>query len=291
VSLTAIGIIVVGIAIGTAFVRRQLTLADPLIDLRLFRIPAFRASLVMYGGCILVGFGGFVFLPQYLQLVLGLSPLRGGLWTLPWAVGFVVGSLATPALARRIRPAFLMAGGLILSALGYFVLARVSTGPGALTLFGLATLIMALGASPVFTLTNDVIIGSAPPERAGAASGISETCAELGGALGIAIFGSIGVAIYRAMLAPALPLALAPDLARTAMSTLGGAVAVSNRLPAQTATALVDAARDAFLRGLVLCAVISGFGSIAMAAFAAWTFRRADVLPRHTAEHQIEAAV
>jgi len=291
VSPTAIGIIVVGIAIGTAFVRRQLTLADPLIDLRLFRIPAFRASLVMYGGCILVGFGGFVFLPQYLQLVLGLSPLRGGLWTLPWAVGFVVGSLATPALARRIRPAFLMAGGLILSALGYFVLARVSTGPGALTLFGLATLIMALGASPVFTLTNDVIIGSAPPERAGAASGISETCAELGGALGIAIFGSIGVAIYRAMLAPALPLALAPDLARTAMSTLGGAVAVSNRLPAQTATALVDAARDAFLRGLVLCAVISGFGSIAMAAFAAWTFRRADVLPRHTAEHQIEAAV
>jgi DHA2 family multidrug resistance protein-like MFS transporter len=287
VSITAVAFILVGLTIGAIFVRRQFKLANPLIDLRLFRIPAFRASLVMYGGCILVGFGGFLFLPQYLQLVLGLSPMRGGLWTLPWAIGFVVGSLATPALARRVRPALLMSCGLVLSATGYFLLARVGTSADPLPLFGLATLIMALGASPVFTLTNDVIIGSAPPERAGAASGISETCAELGGALGIAIFGSIGVAIYRAVLAQGLPEGLSPDVTTAAMSTLGGAVAMSGHLSGQLGTALVEAAREAFLRGLVLCAVISGVGSLAFAIFAAWSFRRADVLPQRTAEHEV----
>jgi DHA2 family multidrug resistance protein-like MFS transporter len=153
----------------------------------------------------------------------------------------------------------------------------------------LATATLSLGASPLFTLTNDVIIGSAPPERAGAASGISETCAELGGALGIAIFGSIGVAIYRGMLTQALPTGLPPDVTDAALSTLGGAVAIARQLPADVGASLVDAARDAFLRGLALSAAISGVGSVALAIFAAWTFRRIGVLPQRTAEHKIEA--
>ena len=285
VSVAAIVAMVLGIAVGVVFVRRQLGLADPLIDLRLFRIPAFRASLVLYGGSILVLFGGFLFLPQYLQLVLGLSPMRGGLWTLPWAIGFVIGAVATPVLARRIRPALLMSWGLVLSSTGYFLLTQLGPSTDHLPLFGVATLILALGASPVFTLTNDVIIGSAPPERAGAASGISETCAELGGALGIAIFGSIGVAIYRGMLGPGMPVGLSPDVTEAAMSTLGGAVAMSERLPAAVGAALVDAARDAFLRGLVLSAAMSGVGALALAILAGWTFRGASALQQRTGEH------
>lgn len=287
VSGMAIVSILLGIGIGATFARRQLQLADPLIDLRLFRIPAFRSSLVMYGGCILVGFGGFLFVPQYLQLVLGLSPLRGGLWTLPWALGFVIGSLATPPLARRIRPGPIMAWGLVFSAMGYFLLALIGDGTSSLVLFGIANFIISLGASPLFTLTNDIIIGSAPPERAGAASGISETCAELGGALGIALFGSIGVAIYRGILAQSAPTGLTPDVTHVALSTLGGAVAVSQQLPAQLAAALIHAARDAFVRGLVLCAMISGVGSLAFAIYAARSFRHAGRLPQHTAEHEL----
>jgi len=286
-SIAATAFMIVGVVIGAVFVRRQYKLADPLIDLRLFRIPAFRASLVLYGGCILVSYGGFLFLPQYLQLVLGLSPLRGGVWTLPWAIGFVAGSLATPALARRIRPALLMSWGLALSAIGYFLLARVGAAIDQLPLFASATFIMSLGAAPVFTLTNDVIIGSAPPERAGAASGISETCAELGGALGIAIFGSIGVAIYRGMLAPALPVGLSGEVTSATLATLGGAVAVASNLSTQLGAALVDAARGAFLRGLTLCAMISGVGYLALAVYAACTFRDARVLPRHTDEYRV----
>jgi DHA2 family multidrug resistance protein-like MFS transporter len=287
-SATAVMFVVVGAGLGVAFVRRQSKLADPLLDLRLFHIPSFRSSLVMYGGCILVSFGGFLFIPQYLQLVLGLSPFTSGLWTLPWAAGFVIGSLATPTLARRIRPALIMSWGLVLSATGYFLLALAgSSVASSLTLFGVANFIITLGASPLFTLTNDIIIGSAPPERAGAASGISETCAEFGGALGIAIFGSIGVAIYRGMLTQSLGVGLSPEITSVALSTLGGAVAVSHQLPAQLAAALVDAAREAFVRGFVLCVVISGVGSLAFAIYAARMFRRAALLPLHTAEHEI----
>ena len=277
VSAVALASILVGGAIGVAFVSRQQQLADPLIDLRLFAIPPFRASLVLYGGAIFFLFGGFLFLPQYLQLVRGLSPLEGGLWTLPWGIGFVVGSALTPALARRIRPVVLMSWGLAVSAVGYFLLAALRTDGNQLVLFAVATFVLTFFASPVFTLTNDVIIGSAPPERAGAASGISETCSELGGALGIGVFGSIGVAIYRGLLGSALPAGLPADVTQSAMATLGGAVVAAQHLPGELGTALVAAAREAFLRGLVVSAVISGVGTLALAAFAWVTFRREGV--------------
>ncbi len=281
VGVSSVLSILAGIGIGIVFVRRQRHLADPLIDLRLFSIPTFRGSLVLYGGAILMLFGGFLFLPQYLQLVLGFSPLQGGLWTLPWAVGFVVGSLLTPALALRIPPAILMSWGLALSAIGYFLLAAVgAANRSGLGLFAVATFVLTFFGSPLFTLTNDVIIGSAPPERAGAASGISETCAEFGGALGIAFFGSIGVAIYRSMLEAALPAALPPDVAHDALATLGGAVVAAQHLPAETSATLLGAARAAFLRGLVLCQVISGVGTLALAIFAWGTFRRVGVASR-----------
>ena len=269
----AVASILVGVAIGVAFVRRQSRLADPLIDLELFRIPAFRASLVTYAGAILVMFGGFFFLPQYLQLVLGFSPFKGGLWTLPWGAAFVVGSLITPALSRRLRPELLLAGGLALSSVGYLLLMQIGTHAN-FAVFAAATFIFSFSASPVFTLTNDVILGSAPPERAGAASGISETCAEFGGALSIAVFGSIGVAIYRTGLSDAMPRELSPDAAKTAMATLGGAVATARELPSDLANALVDGARDAFLRGVRVCAAISAVGSIALALFAGTRFRQ-----------------
>jgi DHA2 family multidrug resistance protein-like MFS transporter len=223
VAIAPLAFIAAGGALAALFVRRQLRLADPLLDLRLFRAPSFTAALATYGLSILFLFGGFLFLPQFLQLVLGMSPFRAGLWTLPWAVAFVIGSMATPILVRTIRPATLMAAGLAFAALGFYLFARIDETITFWT-FAAGTTIFSLGMSPVFTLTTDVIIGSAPPERAGAASAISETSAELGGALGIALFGSIGVALYRAGMADALPAGLPPDAAEAARATLGGAL-------------------------------------------------------------------
>jgi len=191
--------ILVGVALGVVFVRRQRTLADPLIDLRLFRAPAFSASLAIYTLGTFVAFGIFVFMTQYLLLVLDMEPLEAGLWTVPFALGFVFGSMLAPRLVRTLRPADVMAGGLAIATLGYVLLTQVShtAGPGLLVT---GMVLQSIGMAPVFTLTNDLIMATAPPERAGAASGISETASELGGALGIALLGSLATAVYGAAL-------------------------------------------------------------------------------------------
>jgi DHA2 family multidrug resistance protein-like MFS transporter len=179
--------------------------------------------------------------------------------------------MATPPLARRVRPSVLMSVGLVVSAIGYAMLTALGPSTG-FVLFGLATFILSFGASPVFTLTTDLIIGSAPPERAGAASGISETSAELGGALGIALFGSIGVAVYRSLMPDPTALGI-PAGVGAAASTLGGAVELAGQVSADAGRALVDAARVAFVHGLRLCAALSAIGSVALAVFALATLR------------------
>ena len=103
--------IVAGLAVGFVFLRRQQTLRHPLIDIRLFRLSAFSAALAIYLVGTFVAFGSFVFMAQYLQLVVGLSPLEAGLWTLPWAIAFILGSNLTPLIVRRFSPASVMAGG------------------------------------------------------------------------------------------------------------------------------------------------------------------------------------
>ncbi|MGH2561181.1 MAG: MFS transporter [Thermomicrobiales bacterium] len=256
--------ILAGLIVGILFVRRQRTLADPLIDLHLFRIPAFSAALVTNLLVGFVAFGAFLFTAQYLQLVEGLSPLKAGLWSLPSSVGFIAGSMLAPILVRRVRPAMVMAASLAIAAVGFGVLSQVEATAG-LTLLVTGSVIFALGLAPVFTLTTDLIIGSAPPERAGAASGISETNAEFGGALGIAILGSIGTAIYRNGVADSVPAGVSPEAAATARDTLGGAVAVSDTLPAPIGTALLDSAREAFVQGLQLTSTI---GAIVLAGTA-----------------------
>jgi DHA2 family multidrug resistance protein-like MFS transporter len=260
----ALTAILLGLAIGIAFGRRQRRLRDPFIDLRLFRAPGFSASLATYGLGVVVVFGGFLFLPQYLQLVLGLSPLEAGLWTLPWALAFVVGSQLTPRLARRVPPAALMAGGLVLAAGGFGVFLTLNESSGFWTFF-LGSVVFSLGLAPVFTLAIDLIVGVAPAERAGAASAIAETAAEFGGAAGIAIFGSIGVAFYRSGIADGMPAGVPAEAAAAASDTLGAAVEVVHRLPGPVGSSLLDAANAAFLTGIHVSALISAVGAIGLA--------------------------
>jgi len=261
--------VLVGLVVGVLFVRRQLTLADPMIDLRLFRSQAFNASLAtnLLGIFIVVGY--FLFVAQYLQLVLGLSPLEAGLWSLPSAGGFIVGSNLAPRILRRVRPAYVIGAGLGMAAIGLGVLTQVGGSPNAdLAILAGASLLVSLGLAPVFTATTDLVVSSAPPERAGAASGISETGAELGGALGIAILGSIGVAVYRGELADTLPAGVPSQAAAVARDTLGGAVGVAARLPGDAGLALLDAAREAFIQGMQLTVTLSAVVAVGIAVLA-----------------------
>ena len=261
--------VLVGVGVGLLFARRQLTLADPMIDLRLFRSTAFNASLATNLVGIFIAVGYFLFVAQYLQLVLGLSPLEAGLWSLPSAVGFIVGSNLAPRILRRVRPAPVIGVGLAMAAVGLAVLTRVGGSHDAdLALLAGASLVISLGLAPVFTATTDLIVSSAPPERAGAASGISETGAELGGALGIAILGSIGIAVYRGQLAGALPADLPDQAAAAVEDTLGGAVGVAAQLPAELGAVVLAAAREAFVQGLQLTAALSAAVAVATAVMA-----------------------
>ena len=256
--------VVGGLGVVLVFVRRQRKLVHPLIDLRLFRVPVFSASLATYLLGTLVIFGSYVFVGQYLQLVLGLTPLTAGLWMLPWSGGFIVGSMAAPAIARRVRPAFVMGAGLVLATVGFVVLTRLAeTGIASLVI---GSIMYSLGLAPVFTLGTDLIVGAAPPERAGAAAAISETSSELGGALGIAILGSIGTAIYRAGMASAGLEGVPQEARKVARDTLGGAAAVAARLPDQVGAHLLETARGAFTHALqvtvAICAVLSAITAV-----------------------------
>src|SRR5262245_35058860 len=157
--------IAIGIAVGSVWVRRQLTSADPMVDLRLLRIPQFGASLAVTFLAVFVLIGYFLFVEQFLQLVLGLTPLEAGLWSLPSAISFVVGSTFAPRIIRRLRPAYLMAGGLALGGIGLVLLTQVGT-ENSLYVLVAASVAISLGLSPVFGLTTDMIVGAAPPERA-----------------------------------------------------------------------------------------------------------------------------
>ena len=267
---------VAGAALGVAWVRRQRRLAEPMIDLQLFRIREFNAALAVNFLAILVSVGYFLFVAQYLQLVVGLSPFEAGLWSLPAAAGFIVGSQVGPRVIRFVKPAYLVSGGLVAAAAGLLVLTQVTVS-GGLTEILIGSVVISLGLGPVFGLTTEMIVGSAPPEKAGAASGISETAAELGAALGIAVLGSVGVAIYRSQLSSEALTGVPAAAADAARDTLGGAVAAASQLPADAAATLVEHARQAFVTGLQITSLISAGIALVIAAITVVALRNVSV--------------
>ena len=271
VGAVPIGAIVVGIVVGALWAQRQRTSADPMIDLSLFKIKAFNAALVVNFMTIFVAIGYFLFVAQYLQLVLGLSPFVAGLCSVPSAIGFIVGSNVAAPLVRRTRPANVMGASLVLASIGLVLLTQAGVA-NSLAIVITGSVIIALGLAPVLTLTTDLIVGSAPPERAGAASGISETAVELGGALGLSVLGSLGVAIYRGALAK-LPADLPPEAAATAKDTLGGAVQVAATLPGPLGATVLDVSREAFVQAMQVAATISAVLAVVVAIVAVAALR------------------
>jgi MFS transporter, DHA2 family, multidrug resistance protein len=267
--------VLAGLVIGAAFVDRQRRLADPMIDLGLFRRPGFSLSLSANTLAFAVVFGMEVFVAQYFQLVLGYSPLEAGLWSVPGAAAFVVGAQLTPPLAARVRPPVAMLGGIVVAIIGAALLtqAGAADGPG---LVVAGVVILSVGLTPLFTLAADLAVGSAPPERAGAASGISETSSELGGALGLAILGTVGTAVYRDRAADAFPDEVPADATATATDTLGGAVEVADRLPQLLSADVLEPAREAFTQGLQVAATVSGVLLVAALVIVARLVRRGD---------------
>ncbi len=250
--------ILAGLALGALFIRRQLRLADPMFDLSLFANRAFSTSVCALLLTLLAMSGAWLLIFQFLQGVLGLSPLKAGLVMLPPALVQVLGSALIPPLSQRVRPALFAGTGLAFSSLGMALIAG-GAAAGNIGILVTGATVMGLGVMPMMILGTDMVVSAAPPEKTGAASATSETAAELGMALGVAVIGSVGMAVYRATLARTLPPGLTPADGEAARETLGGALGVAESLTAQghaTGAALADAVKRAFGTALTVNASI-----------------------------------
>jgi DHA2 family multidrug resistance protein-like MFS transporter len=201
--------------------------------------------------------GTMLFTSQYLQLVVGLSPLEAGMWTLPGVIAMIVMLLATPVLAKRIRPAHLITIGLVASLPGVVLLAKLDASSGVAPVV-IAFVLFNGGCAPIVTLASGIVMSSVVPEKAGSAAAISETCAELGFALGIATFGSLFTFIYRSAVGDALPAELPAAAAAAATDTLAGATQVASTLKTALGDAVLVAARSAFTDAIGVLALVCG---------------------------------
>ena len=262
----ALGTIAFGVLMGAVFVHRQQRLRSPLLDLSLFRNRVFSMAITA-NILALFSFNGFIlFLAQHLQLIEGMSPSAAGMAMIPALVATIVAGLAAVPAVRKIRPGFVVAAGLAMSASGYS-LVTFGSHAGGPTLLLAALLVLALGVGTAETISNDLILGSAPPEKSGAAAAISETGYEVGALLGTAILGSILTASYQHNLRlPAGIAEAAPALGSVhADETLAGAMELAARLPQPLAEAVRQAAAAAFDSGVHITAAI---GLVLMAAAA-----------------------
>ncbi|WP_329074371.1 MFS transporter [Streptomyces niveus] len=265
-------ILLAGLALGVWFVVRQRGLTHPLLDMGLFRERTFSASLGGMGLALFAMSGSQFFIAQYLQMVVGLSPLEAGLASLPGSLGGVAGSLFAPVALRWMRAAYVMTGGLVIAAAGFVVLAQAGADGGPATVM-VALGLLNIGVSPTVVLGTDMMINSAPPEKAGAVSAISDTSHELGLGLGIAVLGSLGGAIYSDRVSGELPAGLPEGAAASIRDSIGNAVDEISRLPEGLGTAALDVAREAFTHGLVLVSVVCGVLTV-LTAFMTLGLRR-----------------
>lgn len=244
--------LLLGLGLGVVFVWQQRRTAAPLVDGQLLRNPIFLAGLVAVTTGMLAMMGPNLFFAWYLQLVLGMGPLVAALWLLPMTFTAGVGATSAPKLLKAVGLARSLAIGFVVSTLALVVVAfsRAVDGVWILLIGGM---LLGLGASIVLTLATESMVSAAPADRAGAASAISETGSELGGALGIAVLGSLGTVIYRA--AVDIPSGIPDEAADAARQTLAGAQEVAGHLPAEIGTTLLDNARTAFALGFSVASV------------------------------------
>jgi DHA2 family multidrug resistance protein-like MFS transporter len=268
----AVGAMAVGLALGAGFVRRQRRSPDPLVDLHLFQVPAFSATIATLMLTIFTIFGLMFLEAQYFQLVLGLSPLDSGFWMLPSSVVIVISSLGSSRLARLAPRTTVLILCAFLVAVGFAVMACVQY--GGLPVLVVGAVIWGVGAGPIGTLGTDLVVSAAPAERAGAAASLSETGAELGGSLGMALLGSLAVVIYRmGMAGVALP-GVPPAASDAARETIGAAVAAAHRLPPAASATILTASRAAFARAFVVAAIVSSALMLGATALMAAVVRR-----------------
>ena len=254
VTLVPVLALAVALAVGWLFVTRQRRLTDPLVDLALFRVRAFTGALSIsaVGGIVMAGTS--LVAAIYLQSVVGLAPIAVGLWLIPQNIAMILGFAVVPVLAKRLAERYVIAGGLLVAAVGFALLAVVDPRRFGVLLLGMG--LASFGVAAPMALGATVLMATAPPERAGSAASIMETSGELGVAVGVATLGSLAVGAYRLSLgsSPALGDSGERDVA---LRGIEDAFTVAAQQPGTAGEALADAARTAFVSGVHVVGIVA----------------------------------
>ncbi|MFA1822624.1 MFS transporter [Virgibacillus oceani] len=261
------GSVVIGIATGILFIKRQMNTQDPLLDLHMFRISTFTVSVIVLMLVMLVTGGTDMLFAQHLQAVVGLSPTEAGLLLIIPALLSLAGTLISPVLTRWMRPAYAMVSGMITASGGALLIVFTVHDAGTLILI-IGVSLLAFGGGPVMTISSEQIVSTVPQERAGTASAMSDVGSGLGFALSIAFIGSLGMLVYRSALASSLPSEVPAEIANASLESVGAAVEVAEGFPE-----VLQAAQSSFAFAIQSIYGIAALGLIFIMMIIVWKFR------------------
>ncbi|WP_018157429.1 MFS transporter [Demetria terragena] len=263
----------VGLVALAAFVRRCLTRPEPMLEIRLFKGRGFTAGVTAAFVTSLAMAAVLLLGAQWLLLVRGFSPVEAGLAMLPAAIGGAIGSPIAPTVASRIGARAVLSGGLALGGIGFLML---FIAPEPLTYSWVAAAFVFVGvAMSSLAVGSAVIMAGAPADKAGSAAAIEETSYEVGAALGVAILGSLGAALYRGHLDPAALAGLPAGTVSDIRESLGGALEVAGGL-GNAGDAVTVTAQSAFTSSLTGVGLAGGVVML-VAAVGVWILTPRDL--------------
>lgn len=279
--LTAFAVAVVLLA---GFATWEMRARTPMLDVRLFRNPRFTAASLAISLVFFALFGTLFFLTQYLQYALRYSALEAGIRLMPLVGGLLPGAALSTRLATRLGTKLLATAGLLTIAGGLTLLSTASASSG----YGLlAAVLVILGFGMGLTMppATDSIMGSLPPAKAGVGSAMNDTTRQVGGALGVAILGSLLSSSYRTALGDTAALrALPPQIADAARDSIVATSTIAGRLGGEMGETLVTVARTAFVEAMGQTVLVAAGVAVAGALVALF------FLPAHAAPDEVEAA-
>ncbi|MEU0541402.1 MFS transporter [Nocardia sp. NPDC005978] len=264
-AIPPIASVLAGIVFLALFLRRQRQLEHPLLDLSLFSIRELSTSALLALIAPLISGGVMLMVILYMQLVKGLSPLSVGTWMLAPSIALIVSGGVASGLVRKVRPAYVLAVGAVVAAIGMGIISQVSTTSGmGLLMAGL--IVTSTGGGVIGILSATLIMTSAPEEKAGSAGSLSASLGEFGTALGVALLGLIGTVVYR--LSIDVPSGVTGSSAEAARESIAGAAVTAAETPAPSGPALLSAAQEAFINGVNIVATVSAVFFIGLAVLA-----------------------
>ncbi len=268
---SVVAALIAGAAVAVGFVLWELHSDHPMLDVRFFENPRFTAANVAISMTFFALFGSMFLITQYLQTVLGFSPLEAGLRMLPMAALMLVVAPTAPRLVELVGTKVVVGTGLLLVTVGMAVASTVPVADGYWHLFG-AMVVLSCGMGLVMAPATESIMGSLPPAKAGVGSAMNDTTRQMGGALGVAVIGSILATSYRPGVADALDALGAPaDVIAAAQDSVGGAVAAASTLPQAMGDAVAAAAKSEFVDAFGVTLLVAA-GVVLVAALVVFVF-------------------